>query len=163
PHPMIPLWKRYKSRDFFFDNVFEDFLKHLVVKSRGETVELILNGDIFDFDSMTSLPEDAPYKISWLESRRGLHPEEAKSSFKIRKILEDHQLWTKALREFVLKGHRVVFVIGNHDLYLHFPQVQRDIMEALDLPPHLATNVRFCAFFYISNGDTLVEHGNQYD
>ena len=106
-HPQIPLWKRYKSRDFFFDHIFEDFLKHICIKSRGETVELVLNGDIFDFDSMISLPEDAPYKISWLEARRGLHPEEAKSSFKIRKILEDHQVWIHALRDFVIKGHSI--------------------------------------------------------
>lgn len=163
PHPSIPLWKRYKSKDFFFDHIFEDFLKHIAVKSRGETVELILNGDIFDFDSMMALPEDAPYKISWLEQKRGLHPEESKSSFKIRRILEDHKQWVSALRDFLMKGHRAVFVIGNHDLELHFPQVQRDIMEALNLPEHLTKSVRFCAFFYISNGDTLVEHGNQYD
>ncbi len=163
PNPKIPLWKRYKSKDFFFDTIFADFLKHIVSNAKGEAVELVLNGDIFDFDSMLSLPEDAPYKISWLESRRGLHPEEAKSSFKIRRILEDHKGWVAALREFIMKGHRAVFVIGNHDLELHFPQVQRELMLVLDLPESLISHVRFCAFFYISNGDTLIEHGNQYD
>jgi UDP-2,3-diacylglucosamine pyrophosphatase LpxH len=162
-HPEIPLWKRYKSKDFFFDHIFENFLQHLIAKADGDPVELVLNGDVFDFDSVVALPEDAPYKISWLETRRGLHPEEDKSSFKIRRILEDHQLWVKALHDFVLKGNRVVFVVGNHDLELHFPKVQRDIIEALDLPDALISHVRFCAFFYISNGDTLIEHGNQYD
>lgn len=163
PHPISPLWKRYKSKDFFFDHTFESYLQHIAVKSRGEPIELILNGDVFDFDSMMALPEDAPYRISWLEKRRGLHPEEEKSSFKIKRILQDHPVWVRALRDFLLKGHRAVFVIGNHDLELHFNKVQQDIVEALHLPDHVKSAVRFCSFFYISNGDTLVEHGNQYD
>lgn len=163
PHPKFPLWKKYKSREFFFDHVFEDFLNHISTKAQGKPIELVLNGDIFDFDSFMLMPEDAPYKISWLEQQRGLHSEESKSSFKIRKILEDHDRWTQALKNFILKGNSAVFVIGNHDLDLHFPQVQRDIVEALNLPEPQRERIRFCSFFYISNKDTLIEHGNQYD
>ena len=63
----------------------------------------------------------------------------------------------------MLKGHRVIIVTGNHDLELHFPKVQQEIVRTLNLPPELAENLRFNEWFYISNGDTLVEHGNQYD
>ncbi|MCB0393578.1 MAG: hypothetical protein KDD25_03425, partial [Bdellovibrionales bacterium] len=125
--------------------------------------ELVLNGDIFDFDSCLVLPEDAPYEISWLEKLRGLHPEEPKSSFKIRAILDDHPIWVDALRRFIKKGNHLIFVIGNHDLELHYPQVQRDIIERLNLDDEEKARVRFCAWFYISNNDTLIEHGNQYD
>lgn len=163
PHPKFPLWKKFKSRDFFFDDVFEQWVEHLVGKSGGHPIELILNGDIFDFDSMMALPEDPPYKVSWLEKSRGLHPEEEKSVFKIQRILEDHAKWTLTLRRFIQRGHRVVFVIGNHDLELHFPRVQRQILDMLDLKKEQELQIRFCAFFYISNGDTLIEHGNQYD
>jgi len=162
-HPKYPLWKKYKTRQFFFDEEFATFLKHIMKMAQDEPTELILNGDIFDFDSCTQLPEDPTYYISWLERRRGLHPQEEKSVFKIETILRDHSVWVAALRDFVLKGNRVVFTIGNHDLELHFPGVQKAILLALYLPQEKQQQVRFNEWFYISNGDTLVEHGNQYD
>jgi len=122
-----------------------------------------LNGDIFDFDSVLALPEEPPYRVSPLEKQMGLHPEEEKSLFKIERILDDHAEWAEALRWFLLRCHRVVFVIGNHDLELHWPAVQAAILARLNLPGEYRENIRFCEWFYISNGDTLIEHGNQYD
>lgn len=159
----FPLWKKYKTREFFFDEEFKLFLDRLMEMSNGESIELILNGDIFDFDSCTKLPDEPPYFISWLERNRGLHPQEEKSTFKIKTILEDHKLWVDSLRNFILKGHRAIFIIGNHDLELHFKLVQAEVMKALDLPDDKKHLVRFNEWFYISNGDTLIEHGNQYD
>lgn len=162
-NPKHPLWKKYKTRPFFFDESFRDFLQLLKARANNEPVELILNGDIFDFDSVTSLPEAPPFRMSWLERRRGLHPQHEKSVFKIKRILEHHSEWVKALKEFLEEGHRVIFVIGNHDLELHFHRVQSAILEALNLTEEARENIRFNEWFYISNSDTLVEHGNQYD
>ncbi|MGE0762898.1 MAG: metallophosphoesterase [Bdellovibrionales bacterium] len=162
-HHDHPLWKKYKSRQFFFDQEFEEFLKHVRERAKGEPVELILNGDIFDFDSVTTLPELPPYRLSWLERRRGLHPQKEKSEFKIQRILQHHEQWVRALSQFVQEGNRVIFIIGNHDLELHFHRVQEAIVEALNLTEDAKQRVRFNEWFYISNGDTLIEHGNQYD
>lgn len=159
----FPLWKKYKTEQFFFDDIFSDFLNHLVEKAGGEQVELVLNGDIFDFDSVMMLPEDPPYELSLVERIRGLHPQEEKACFKIKVILDAHKAWLDALRSFVQKGHRVIFVIGNHDLQLHFERVQEIILEELQLSGRETSLVRFCEWFYISNKDTLIEHGNQYD
>lgn len=159
----FPLWKKFKTREFFFDQLFSDFLRKIVEMANGEEVELILNGDIFDFDSVTAMPVDPPYSVSWLEKSRGLFPEAEKSTFKLEKILDDHKEWLDALRWFVSCGHRVVFVIGNHDLELHWPQAQKAILNKLALPEAFKENVRFCEWFYISNQDTLIEHGNQQD
>ena len=163
PDPKYPLWKKYKTREFFFDEEFKNFLQHIQDKANGQKIELILNGDIFDFDSCMAFPENAPYKISMIERRCGLLPQEAKSSYKIRKILEDHEVWVASLRDFILKGHRVVFIIGNHDLELHYQIVQDNIIESLNISPEDRLRVRFCSWFYISHQDTLIEHGNQYD
>jgi len=163
PHPKYPLWKRYKSRDFFFDEEFQRFLDYLDENSKGQSVELILNGDIFDFDSVMDMPEEPVFSVSWLEKKRGLHPQEEKSTFKIKKILSDHRGWVEALSKFIRKGHRTVFVIGNHDLELHFQRVQSAIIDSLRIGDDKRHLVRFCEWFYISNGDTLIEHGNQYD
>jgi len=159
----FPLWKKYKTRQFFFDKQFEGFLRHIEGKAGGLPVELVLDGDIFDFDSVVSLPESPPYRVSWLEKNRGLHPQEIKSIYKIEKIFKDHDVWVAALGEFVRRGNKAIFVIGNHDLELHFPKVQKKIIEALQLNEEEKLLVRFVEWFYISNEDTLIEHGNQYD
>jgi UDP-2,3-diacylglucosamine pyrophosphatase LpxH len=126
-------------------------------------VELILNGDIFDFDSVLNLPEEPVFNISWLERHRGLFPREERSRHKIEIILKDHAEFVRALREFIMRGHRAIFVMGNHDLELHYPDVQEEIRRHLHLPESKRQQVRFVEWFYISNQDTLIEHGNQYD
>lgn len=159
----FPLWKKYKTGEFFFDQEFSDFLHFLHKKTKGKQIELILNGDIFDFDSVTQKPDAPPYRISWFEKKTGLKPTEDKSAFKIRRILEHHPKWVEALKWFIDKGHRVIFIIGNHDLELHWPRVQEVILEVLEVSEEEKSQVRFNEWFYISNKDTLIEHGNQYD
>lgn len=159
----FPLWKKFKTKEFFYDDVFADFLKAIEKKTNGEVIELVLNGDIFDFDSVTKQPEYPLFSQTWIEKRRGLFPRAEKSAFKIRVILDDHAEFIAALRRFVLRGHKVIFITGNHDLELHFPEVQKEIRERLNLTLEQQEQVRFVEWFYISNGDTLIEHGNQYD
>ena len=100
-HPKYPLWKKFKTKEFFIDETLIQFLSHIQETAVGNKVELILNGDIFDFDSVMSLPENPIYKVSWLESRRGLFPKQEKSLFK-RLILvaptTTRRKWQKALK-----------------------------------------------------------------
>ncbi len=162
PDPARPLWMRYKHRDLIIDGCFERFLQHQREQTEGE-VELILNGDIFDFDAVVAVPDDPPFPVSWLERRRGLAAEEAKSRFKMGVILDGHAVFVRALRAWILDGHRVVLVVGNHDAELYWPSVREQLVEALDLPEGRRDALRICEWFYLSGGDTLVEHGNQYD
>ncbi|MBT4760242.1 MAG: hypothetical protein HOO06_00970 [Bdellovibrionaceae bacterium] len=163
PDPKSPLWKRYKSPEYFFDEDFCKFLKHIEVKAEGKPLELVLNGDIFDFDSVTEMPKSPSYRISFLEAHSGLHPQEPKSLFKIKHILSSHKQITDGLRDFILNGHDVIFIIGNHDLELHWPLVQEEVINTIGVPDDFKDKIRFCEWFYISNKDTLIEHGNQYD
>jgi UDP-2,3-diacylglucosamine pyrophosphatase LpxH len=162
-NPKYPLWKKFKTKQFFFDDVFSTFLHEIENKAKGEQVELILNGDIFDFDSVMRLPENPIFRISNLEKKRGLFPRAERAHFKIKVILEDHFVFAEALADFVQRGHRVVFVMGNHDLELHYSETQEEIRHALKLTEQSDHQVRFVEWFYISNEDTLIEHGNQYD
>lgn len=159
----FPLWKKFKTKEFFFDDIFANFLKKIDKEAEGYKIELVLNGDIFDFDSVMSIPEYPTYRISWLEKIRGMKPLPEKSLHKIKQIIKDHPIWFSALREFLQKGHAVVFVIGNHDLELHFENVQEEILKSLEIPLEFQNSVRFVEWFYISENDTLIEHGNQYD
>jgi UDP-2,3-diacylglucosamine pyrophosphatase LpxH len=162
PPPEKPLWKRFKHPDLFVDGSFERFLEDMQDRVKGP-IELVLNGDLFDFDSVMAIPEAPDFSVSRLERKRGLKPEEPKSCFKMRRILEDHPVFVRALRSFLLKGNRAVFVIGNHDIELHWTSVQRVILDHLDLPDELRRDVTFVEWFYVSEGDTLIEHGSQYD
>jgi UDP-2,3-diacylglucosamine pyrophosphatase LpxH len=161
-HPHNPLWKKFKQAKYFIDPTFKAFLDHMRAQIQSP-IELVLNGDIFDFDSVMGLPADKEIRISWIERLRGLSSEEQKSRYKMKMILDAHTCWLNTMREFLLAGNRAVFIIGNHDMELHWPSVQQDFIFRLDLPEESKSLVRFCEWFYISNQDTLIEHGNQYD
>ena len=162
--PSRPLWKRFKGRDHFVDDDLARCFEHLLSLARGDgEIELVLNGDIFDFDSVTAVPASPAFPVSWLERRRGLDPESAKSAYKVSVILADHPAFVAALRDLLVRGVHVVFVAGNHDMELHWPAVQSEIRRALDLSEEAQARLRFCEWFYLSGGDTLIEHGSQYD
>lgn len=162
-HPKNPLWKCFKLPEHFIDEDFRSFLAK-IKEDVSSPIELVLNGDIFDFDSVMTHPHSgSSLHMGWLERIRGLSSEEPKSRFKMSEILNAHPVWVDALSEFILAGNNVVFVIGNHDMELHWPGVQQDLLRRLKLPENLRNTVRFCEWFYISNRDTLIEHGNQYD
>lgn len=158
-----PLWKKFKTRQFYIDDNLVRFLDHIQIKSEGKPIELILNGDIFDFDSVISLPSKSIFNINWLETRRGLSPREDKSLFKINVILSEHKKFMQALSKFIKAGHFVVLIPGNHDVELHFRKVQKAILDSLNLNEEENSRFRFVDWFYISNQDTLIEHGNQQD
>ncbi len=162
--PERPLWKLFKRRELFFDQEFIRCVEHIEEQYDGNT-ELILNGDIFDFDCITQLPEEPPAEIDWLARLRGLGTEEWMSAFKMQCILEDHAAWFEWLGEFVRRGNKLVFVIGNHDLELSWPSVQASIRASMGLEEDsdAGDGVVFCSWFYVSEGDTYISHGHQYD
>jgi hypothetical protein len=62
-----PLWKKFKTKEFYIDESLVQFIDHIQKEAAGNPVELILNGDIFDFDSVMSLPARPIYKINWID------------------------------------------------------------------------------------------------
>jgi UDP-2,3-diacylglucosamine pyrophosphatase LpxH len=160
-----PLWMAYKRREHFVDDDFAALLEH-VDRAAAGPVELVLNGDTFDFDNVTQLPADPPGPVDWLARLRGLSSEEWMSEFKVECIIRDHPRFFEALGDFISRGHRAVFVVGNHDVELYWPAVQRRLREALGVSPQSsrrADPVVFCDWFFVSGGDTYVSHGHQYD
>lgn len=163
PEPRRPLWMAYKRREYFIDDDFAALLTHLDRDVEGP-VELVLNGDIFDFDAILEVPDDGERPVDWLARLRGLSSEAWMSAFKMECIIRDHPVWFDALRSFLDRGHRVVFVLGNHDLELNWPEVQRLVLDALGVAEAEPEGpVRFCSWFYLSEGDTYISHGHQYD
>ncbi|AZZ35345.1 hypothetical protein CIK05_00515 [Bdellovibrio sp. qaytius] len=158
-----PLWKKFKTKEFFMDPALIEFLDEIDQKSNGNPIELILNGDIFDFDSVMAMPVAPIYKFHWIETRRGLFPREERSVFKMQVVLEEHAGFINALRRFVEKGHSLILIPGNHDVELHFPKVQKAFFDFLNLNSEDVKRVKIVKWFYISENDTLIEHGHQQD
>ncbi|MDP2315754.1 MAG: metallophosphoesterase [Pseudomonadota bacterium] len=161
PDPKRPAWRRYKHADVVDDGPLIRLLAHLRELSSGQPVELVLAGDIFDFDTVIAAPSPAAFPISWLERCRGMVPEEARSAWKMQRILSHHPALVAELSRFMADGNLLVFIIGNHDLELHWPAVQAELRQALAPPRPDALTV--CEFFRVCGGDTLVMHGNQLD
>ena len=200
PEPRRPLWMAYKRREFFIDDDFARLLG-LIERQATGPVELVLNGDTFDFDNVTQVPLKGAGRVDWLAKLRGMASEEWMSLYKIECIIRDHPVWFEALGAFVGRGHRAIFVLGNHDVELVWPSVQRRLRQALGLPPRSLgpepqadrasdgaaakrapdgpggradedfapdslrppEPVVFCAWFYLSAGDSFISHGSQYD
>jgi UDP-2,3-diacylglucosamine pyrophosphatase LpxH len=162
-----PLWKRYKQQDFFFDEALIKCVKFVENKPSidGQVVktELILNGDTFDFDSVTQTPSSGEKPVSLGQRKWGLGTQEWMSIYKIERIIDEHRWWLQQLGAFIQRGNSIVFIIGNHDLELHWPSVQELIVSAMELPEEHLDGVRFCSWFYLSGGDTFITHGHQLD
>jgi UDP-2,3-diacylglucosamine pyrophosphatase LpxH len=163
-------WKAYKSSRFLFDDEFTALVRSFVERETdGDRLTLILNGDSFDFDLVTAVPEDPPWPVTRFERKRGLRPTAERSVWKLQHVLSFHARFVATLAEFVAAGNRLVLLMGNHDRELHFPEVQQALVEAIETSAReqgrsLATGtIRFEPWFYYVPHEIYVEHGHQYD
>ncbi len=160
-----PGWWEYKRERASQDGALVAFLKALDARrpAHYRATVLVFNGDTFDFDTCFSAPpgvEAAP---------EGLPPTVSGSVWKMQRIASDHPAFVAGLAAFLARGNRAVFVMGNHDRELHFPEVQAVLRGALAAasPPGsgsaVAAAVTFEPWFYLVPGVVYAEHGNQYD
>src|SRR5690606_24144179 len=96
--------------EFYFDDKFSEFLNYYSTGAFADAeVELILNGDIFNF-----LQTD--YKGHFLTCIT-----ESITLDQIRRMVTGHPVFFRALRDFAAKGHEITFVVGNHDQGMLWP------------------------------------------
>ncbi|MFH1533137.1 MAG: hypothetical protein ABIK09_20615 [Pseudomonadota bacterium] len=156
--------------DFFYDDAFARLLAHTssLYAETPARLCLVLNGDVFDFLTVASVPDDLELDVSPLEKRFGLDPTAPKSVLKLQAIIAGHPVFFSALAAFVATGHGVEILRGNHDLEIFFPAVQEHLLECLsrigDVPLEAVRDrVRFHQSFYLDPGRVYIEHGNQYE
>jgi UDP-2,3-diacylglucosamine pyrophosphatase LpxH len=187
--------KTSRLEDFFRDEAFARFLRyHQEVKEQprfgGRPWLLILNGDLFDFLQVVSLPEDGPplMSVKGMEHRGQLRANEqayglgttaGESAWKLKQIARGHARFFAALGSFVAHGNQVAVVRGNHDVDLHWQEVQQCFVvethraytrqrsrERTGPPLTLAVcreRIHFAPWFHHEAGRVYVEHGGQYD
>ena len=125
--------------DFISDSTFAK-----VIRSLKGPVDLILNGDTFDFLKCPLKDGTYPLQVT-----------EAMSLEKLEQVLNAHPKVIRALAVFTKgKNHKLYFNFGNHDLDLAFPKVQNRLAKAIG-------KVHF-GLKYEQFG-VHVEHGQQFD
>jgi UDP-2,3-diacylglucosamine pyrophosphatase LpxH len=120
--------------------------------AKPPSVELIVNGDMVDF-----LAEDDG-GAGWL----AFTASQADAVRKLDSIVSRDQALFDAFGRFLARGHRLVLLIGNHDVELALPAVRKRLGEHLGL-----TGQHDFEFIYDGEGyqigRALIEHGNRYD
>lgn len=165
---------RYRRREHHPDADFAALVDLLLARFAGDQIEVVFNGDLLDFD--------AP----WVKGGRSSFDEfplnAAGCAEHAGRLIDDHPGWFGAVAKLLLHGHRVLFMCGNHDIELYFPEAQTAIRErivalwrrardaspedvALAAPtPDLAIErIRFRTWFHVTETQIYLEHGSQYD
>lgn len=135
--------------DFISDRALSALI--LQLKNRAHPVDLVLNGDTFDFLKCPS--QLTPHTVY------PRHITKQVSLAKLKLIYNAHTPVFQALKEFVAEpGKTVYFILGNHDPDIVYPEVQQQLQRLL------ANNERviFPGRHY-RQGTVHVEHGQQYD
>lgn len=133
------------------------YVRRLAASRPGQEVALVLNGDVFD-----TLAEDLG--SDYLATRQALQV--------VGRILDDPAfapVWA-ALSAFVQQpGRTLVFVIGNHDIEIAFPGVQRLLLARLagqDLAARARTVFSTTGAGYacrVGAARVFCTHGNEFD
>jgi UDP-2,3-diacylglucosamine pyrophosphatase LpxH len=113
----------------------------------GPACELVINGDFVDFLAEEGDDGWVPFVADPIEAAR-----------RFQAVVDRDRPLFDALARFVQRGHRLVLLLGNHDLELSLPAVRRRLQAALGGPFQFV----YDGEAYVV-GDALVEHGNRYD
>lgn len=108
--------------DFFFDREFCEFMEYFSTGEYGDgcEVELILNGDVFDFLNVQTQGEFADVVNSDLAVE------------KLLAIFQGHPEVTQTMQNFVRRpGKRILYNVGNHDLDFFFPAVRETFCRVI--------------------------------
>lgn len=115
--------------------------------------ELVINGDFVDF--LAEREEAAPHWHPFV-------PEPERALAKLDAIIERDRPLFDALRDLVAAGHRLVILLGNHDIELSFPIVRERLREVVGAGAGADYLFTYDGEAY-AVGDALIEHGNRYD
>ncbi len=157
-----PKWMRYRRRAYHPDREFAvliDLLLSACPDSDRDEIELCFNGDVFDFDAPWVKDGDSSFD-EFPSTEQGCKEQ-------VRRIIDDHDVWFRAVARLIDAGHRVLFVSGNHDIELCFEGTQRVVRDEIAVrasPGSVSEeSVRFRRWFHVAEGGVYLEHGSQYD
>jgi len=132
--------------EFYFDEKFVEFLHYYSTgKFADHEVELIFNGDIFNFLQID-------YRGHFLTVDT-----ESMTLEKLRRVVTGHKAFFKALKEFAQKeNHSITYIVGNHDQGMLWPGARTYLNETLGV------QVRYKNLVYFFDG-VHIEHGHMHE
>lgn len=132
--------------EFYFDDKFAEFLHYYSTGKHADSeVELILNGDVFNF-----LQTD--YKGHYLTVIT-----EAITLDQMKRIADGHPIFFDAMKDFVAKpGNQITFIVGNHDQGMLWPAVRNFLNDRIQ------ANIKYKNLVYFFDG-VHIEHGNMHE
>lgn len=150
--------------DFTADEEFARFLA--AIGTTGRPTELVIAGDFLEY--CQTLPE---LGFSSPEDDLGLSEPESIRRTKLilgqsPEIASGHPLVFQALRRFMMEGHSVTIIAGNHDIDLLWDGVWALIFDAI-YPPGSCGDLRLVEYSYMigegATGRVYIEHGHEHD
>lgn len=169
------MWRKYNQPAFAPDRPLAQCFRALIEAHPERTFEFVFNGDTFDFDQVTILPEHRQNTLVFHDILEKLKTTEAISTEKVRRMLHEHDALVRELALLVREGHAIVFIQGNHDIELQWPGVRSAVKEAfmkyalkgnnvpIEERQRMERRVRFIDWFYFKPKLFYIEHGSQYD
>lgn len=124
----------------------------------GDTprTELVINGDFVDFLAERHDVEGSA--SPWMPFIA--NPKKAADT--LEKIVARDRQFFDALTRFLHRGHRLVVLLGNHDLELSLPCVRQKLREKFQVCGGHDFEFLYDGEAYVV-GDALIEHGNRRD
>jgi UDP-2,3-diacylglucosamine pyrophosphatase LpxH len=150
--------------DFIADEAFAHFLEALRAESNRDNkeVELIINGDFFEFLQVPAVDEFDPQRTYPPEAY--YDSSQAASIKRLDLIAAGHPIVFGALADFIqakAPRRRMTLIKGNHDVNLFWPGVKQRLREVLGATGQCASMLLF-AERYVSREGIYIEHGHQY-
>ncbi|PDV97404.1 metallophosphoesterase [Candidatus Chloroploca asiatica] len=150
--------------DFTSDEALIHFIDH--IGTQGHLIELVIAGDFLEF--CQTLPE-----IGLASPEDSLGSTESESLRRARVILgyepqlaSGHPQVFAALRRFMMEGHSITIIAGNHDIDLLWKKVWALVFDTI-YPPGAWGDLRLVNYSHTvgdgAQGRVFIEHGHEYD
>ncbi|MDX1520165.1 MAG: metallophosphoesterase [Anaerolineae bacterium] len=151
------------SESFLVDDELVEFLHYIRQESetKNQEVELIINGDFFDFLHVPAV--DALTGTTDYSLEAYYNSSEAASIKRLNLIYKAHKAVFAALTNFmqpVAPKRRITIIKGNHDVHFFWPRVKNHLRSLLRASGTRASLLLFAEEF-VSREKIYVEHGHQ--
>jgi len=145
--------RRNFLEDFHFDQELVQFLNFYSKLDRPpREMELIINGDFLDFLAVSHIPfHDDEF---WSEKA---------ALAKLELVYKAHSEVFGALDEFLAKDRKIIYIFGNHDAEMIFPEVQKKFLSYFSNEKLPYLKLMEEGEDYSPHEGILIQHGHDYE